>query len=472
MLTGERRARLWRLLLWFGVAALLSLRQWCAPLGSGVPVVDVGRYLTVAQGWADGLLPYRDLFDHKGPLTYIFHLFALFGGGQASLWLLCLLWVTLCEALTFKIARIYVAERSATVTACLMAVMLCAKSDNSDTVELIGLPFVGVALLALLRPLHEGRMPSARGVFATALAVFLAMLTKANEVISVVLPALVVICKVCRPFNTRLALRYLAAVALAGALTLGPVVAYFAWHGALAQFVDANWTFNVEYSNFPFPFFWRNFIKFGLLLPLPFYVAGLWLLCDAWGDPQRRRPVALVSVNALGSAIGIMAMSWGNLHNLAPAFFALLLVLALAIERLRLRSGLLTAATALCVAAPAFAQPLLPKVDEENRTVNAPLIARYVSDNTRPDDKIVVYNSSLPILALAHRHSASRLFYQHPLFMVRQAFREEFADDVRRARPRLLIVGPEAGNDLPDDVMQRYEKDADFEMVQVLTLKP
>lgn len=65
---------------WLALAVVLSLDQWCSPLVGGVPTEDPGRYLTVAQGWMEGLMPYRDLFDHKGPLVYVFHLFALFGG--------------------------------------------------------------------------------------------------------------------------------------------------------------------------------------------------------------------------------------------------------------------------------------------------------------------------------------------------------------------------------------------------------
>ncbi|MBO4474145.1 MAG: hypothetical protein J5750_04450 [Clostridiales bacterium] len=41
-------------------------------------------YLVVSRGWLNGKIPYRDLFDHKGPLTYVFYALGLLLSNQAS----------------------------------------------------------------------------------------------------------------------------------------------------------------------------------------------------------------------------------------------------------------------------------------------------------------------------------------------------------------------------------------------------
>ncbi len=37
------------------------------------PDIDMGVYHIIGRGMLDGILPYRDLFDHKGPLTYLLY---------------------------------------------------------------------------------------------------------------------------------------------------------------------------------------------------------------------------------------------------------------------------------------------------------------------------------------------------------------------------------------------------------------
>lgn len=91
----------WAILLLYGFAVMLFCTR-SSPLYiiNGWP--DANAYFTMGRGVLNGLVPYRDLFDHKGPLTYLF--FAI-GGlfGQNSFFGVYLvqslmLGVTLCFA--------------------------------------------------------------------------------------------------------------------------------------------------------------------------------------------------------------------------------------------------------------------------------------------------------------------------------------------------------------------------------------
>ena len=62
---------LWAWLVCFGCAAVLLL--FCSgtsPLYNGHDWTDANTYLTMGRGLLHGVVPYRDLFDHKGPLLY------------------------------------------------------------------------------------------------------------------------------------------------------------------------------------------------------------------------------------------------------------------------------------------------------------------------------------------------------------------------------------------------------------------
>ena len=64
------------LLLLLGSALVMLLLSTSSPLYPTNPWVDANCYVTVARGMREGLVPYRDLIDHKGPLLYAVHWFA------------------------------------------------------------------------------------------------------------------------------------------------------------------------------------------------------------------------------------------------------------------------------------------------------------------------------------------------------------------------------------------------------------
>ncbi|MDH6355503.1 hypothetical protein M2132_001848 [Dysgonomonas sp. PH5-45] len=54
-------------------ALLLFLCSRMSPLYDFNAWSDINVYFTIGKGWMNGLLPYRDLFDHKGPLIFLIY---------------------------------------------------------------------------------------------------------------------------------------------------------------------------------------------------------------------------------------------------------------------------------------------------------------------------------------------------------------------------------------------------------------
>src|SRR5512145_1734028 len=46
---------------------------------------DQGTYATIARGWMNGYLPYRDLWDNKGPLLFIWYIASFAWLGESTL---------------------------------------------------------------------------------------------------------------------------------------------------------------------------------------------------------------------------------------------------------------------------------------------------------------------------------------------------------------------------------------------------
>ena len=93
---------------------------------------DESVYRILSLGWLRGKLPYRDLFDHKGPLTYVFYALGLLLSGQKN-WGM---WIVFCivNAITFttmyKIFRLYYSEKISMASSSFLLFILTFFKDS------------------------------------------------------------------------------------------------------------------------------------------------------------------------------------------------------------------------------------------------------------------------------------------------------------------------------------------------------
>ena len=145
--------------------------------------VDVNCFFTVGRGILHGLVPYRDLYEQKGPLIYF--LFALAGRISES----SFLGVYLLEGLSFSFF-LYLSGKTAEVlsgrkhvlglTVAALAVLIPvtpAFSHGSSTEEFF-LPVQSLSLLTVLKAMHEGIPLTNRQGFVLGLCAAAALWTK------------------------------------------------------------------------------------------------------------------------------------------------------------------------------------------------------------------------------------------------------------------------------------------------------
>jgi hypothetical protein len=179
MKTLNTNARRWILpLSAFAISAFVLL--FCSKSSPLYPMndwVDVHCFLTLGRGLLNGMIPYVDLYEQKGPVLYfIYAIVALFS--QKSM-----LGQYLLEVITFglflyysaKIAAIYLGQRSFYLYPIMGALAACIASSYSfchgGSVEQMCLFMFTYGLYSVLKGIHEGKALSFRcaltnGIFA------------------------------------------------------------------------------------------------------------------------------------------------------------------------------------------------------------------------------------------------------------------------------------------------------------------
>jgi 4-amino-4-deoxy-L-arabinose transferase-like glycosyltransferase len=456
--SGRPEARLLALLALLGLSALPA--AFLAPLFEAPFEPDQGAYATIARGWLEGAIPYRDLWDNKGPLLFLWYAasFKWLGETVVAPRVLAAAAAGLSVPFVWATARTLFGGREAALAAGLFALSFAN----------VYLQVTANAEVFMLLPLTAGLWAFAVGARGGGLSWFLAagaltslaVFTRQSAAWAFVgYGAWLGILLVRQPEERRPHARALGALALGGGLAAAPFVAYFAAHGALYELWHAMFAFNWGWTG-EFPLY-RKLVPPIILNPVPLVgglvfwalaavgVWRLWVRGDrfAWlvlsfllfseaaaQTPGKLSPhysVQLLPGAAVAAGVGLPYV-WERWHQ----------------GHRRLGIGM-AAATAVTVAAAVFAYARPTPADRfdvqytfrdyAQDAIEAPAIAEVVEAMTEPGDYVYEWGRESEIYFLADRRPASRWLHNRA-YTVDKSIMEEVIADLEEKRPAVILL--------------------------------
>lgn len=414
---------------------------------------DEGEYAYVAQRILDGAAPYQDAYSLKMPgihLVYAGILGTLGSSVQAihvGLLLANLLGLTTC----FLLARRWVGDHAAVLAAAILAFL--SVGSPVQGVFANAEHFVLPGILGGWWLLHRGGEPGSRDRFLAGIALGLAVVTKQHAA-----PFLLAgfAWMLLQPGSARARLSRGLTVAGGAAVPFLAVVTWLAVRGSLDAATFWTVTYAVKYvASLPsdLALMYLRIRGGDLVLQnwpvMAAAVAGLVLVARNPG-PAGRAPWILFALASL-AAVSIGGYFRPHYFVLALPLVALLAATSLVRLRPPLVRGLLVGAVLFLGVLP---QRAFLFGDEENALTTcygtgveklfaaSPEIARYLEENSSPDDTIAIFGSEPQLLFYSQRRSATGYIYVYPLMedhdLVEQ-MQQEMIDEVRAAEPRLLL---------------------------------
>ena len=266
----------------------MFLNSRCSPLYLFNSWVDPNTMFTVGKGVLKGYVPYRDLYEQKGPLLVFLHTF----GASVSwdtfigMWLLELAACFAFLYLAYRITALYFGQKSLLIVPFASAVIYgCYAFRAGDLAEEYALPCFAWALYVGLKALKSGCLPSRREFFLTGITsgfVFWMKYSLVGMYIGwfLVLGIFSVFRKKIMDF-----LRGLGMIAAGVLLITVPVFVYFAVHSALDSLFEAyfyNNLFYYSHNEYSFPEKMKaglNFCQRFIPVPMVLSVIGLlWMI--------------------------------------------------------------------------------------------------------------------------------------------------------------------------------------------------
>lgn len=143
-------------------AAFITICSKSSPIYPLNDWVDANCYMTVGKSMLHGLVPYRDLYEQKGPLLYILHALAAIVSETTfiGVYFLEIIAAAFFLFFSFKIMKLYQPSVSVYLLPILAAVVYSSASFmHGDSAEELCLPLLSYAFYLAIRFIRQGQCP-------------------------------------------------------------------------------------------------------------------------------------------------------------------------------------------------------------------------------------------------------------------------------------------------------------------------
>ena len=211
-----------------------------APHFELVPRVDSSIFIYMGHRVLQGDIPYRDMWDHKGPLIYYINaLGLLLADGRWGVWSLELMAVATATLLGFYVFKRAFGLWPALFAATLFVVELRLVLDKGNMTEEYALPLQMLLLWLICRAIESRRTAY---YFGIGVAAALCFLLRPNIVGIPVAFGLILLLESRKELHKE-SLKNLAVAVIGGLLVIGWAFVYFLSKGALLEMLDAMFVF-------------------------------------------------------------------------------------------------------------------------------------------------------------------------------------------------------------------------------------
>ncbi len=433
-----------------------------SPLNPLLPESDSAVFITSADIVSDGGIMYKDFFDHKGPLIYLFDLLGLRMGGIAGIWSLCILWSLISANINYALCRIYSSKKSSFIaTAFFCAFLLKFGCDN--TVELVGLPFICLGLFYLLRALHKKGYLSFVDALAVSFCIAVTFLLKPNICAAVVFCCLWLIIRDIELKRWleigKYFLSFVISFCFVGIVTWALLNVFDAWQ----NYIDTFWKFNMSYSD-SLSLSTKLYGGFKLIF-LTLFSALSWCfvvftLIKSYVVKRgfiENLILAIVLLVSSFVACGMSGYIYSHYLIAIIPMFAIFIAKAFDLRKtiadniiVYSLSGIIVALYGWFIFSQRPTEPIQKRADVQ-KAINA-----YIEDNSGKRDMICLYGVDPIYYYTSQRRPASKYIYQWMIFGVSPKTKTEFEDDIRKNKPSLMLVSKSKVKEVPKDIYDEY----------------
>ena len=451
---GSRGEHLTALLFCLCIAGAVGTLLRLFPANTLPPERDSSVFLYMGREMLKGKVPYRDLFDHKGPLLYWLQAIGqwLTPESFTGVWILELLHMAAAILLLYKVCCLVSENIAAICTALLVTFGICGWRiyQGGNFAEEYALPWISGALFVFFRFWRDGRYRTYE-IVLLGVGFGAVLLLRANMagVWLACIPAVLIRLMTEKRFREVGSCVLLFSSGLCVALL--PVIIWSLTTDSLQQMWEDYILFNLLYTGESWPGFSAGMeVVFGYLRILWPAVAAILL---APFLPKNRKGLLWLNLWAFAISFLTVMMSgrgYGHyaivlLPMTAGPFVCILTMIGIRMQKSSHgRNFTIIALSGIIVLAAAVGYRTMKQPVVENEDV----LLQFLREETLPEENILILGNSCRYYLLAERGTSCRFFYQTPPIELSEELYLAFIDELKANPPDRIIIpyGEDAEN--------------------------
>ena len=239
------------ILIIYGIVLITSASA-CSPFFIFDEMIDINVIFSVGKSFWNGLLVYRDLFEHKGPLMYaITALAALISpSSQHGIWVMEVIAVLLFLIYAKRTVELVNPKSSSILLPLITWIMYHSAAFAAGTAEEFCLPLIMMGLFWSLKAMKERRIPNRRESFLLGLSFAVVFWIKYSMIGFYVGVFVTCLAVTIRDRSWKQLFQAIVSVILGFLIITLPIVLFFYFNGALQDLFQVYFFANVnDYAN-------------------------------------------------------------------------------------------------------------------------------------------------------------------------------------------------------------------------------
>ena len=450
----------------------------CSPnlISRACPGRDSSVFITIAKGMHNGLVPYRDFFDHKGPLLYFINYVGLMFKSMLGIWFIELVFLSVTMFFCYKVALLFSEKKAAFISAVFSFVLLAYQFEGGNLSEEYAMPFIALSLYLFLKAFKEEKDLSIMNTILIGMSFGAILMLRPNMIgVWAGFSCVIVISKFYKK-DFKNAFSYILFFALGTIVLVTPFLVYLYSNNALNDFIAQYLLFNSKYATrgslLARETVFFNFLSSGLVWVallsaiLPFVVMN---------GKRIEKNLKIGIAYALSIVFSLILISFSRSYY---PHYSMVLIPLIVPALSYFSQIILKTQKSLCFLVLIFVLAFCSSAYSFFRLPISVLIPNkqdifYISDailkNTKPDDKITVLGNTCQFYYYS-RASVSKYIYQLPIGNIDTSIMREYETDIFENKPAVIVAARDQIIRNPDDgtylLNKPFDKLSDFVSAQ------
>ena len=463
----------------FAIATFLFLLNSPSHIWNNSEITtDSSVFQTIAFQMKNGAVPYRDTFDHKGPLTYLINYIAYSINPHNGLFYIEFIVVFAVFLLSYLIARLKCNNFFSIVAAFITFSPLFTFFQGGNYTEEYALPFILGALYIFLDYFLNNKITKCRLILC-GLSFGAVLMIRANLISVWIVFCVAVLIECLERKNFKDLKTFIIFFAIGLSLVVLPFIIWLCMNSALSDFWNDYVLFNIKYTNenpllkmftsenkkYSFFHFYNNTLLIVstviLIYDLKCKKSFLNLYCLAY----------LLLDLLLSSMSGLIYGHYGIILVASIVYpISILFNLCQELEKNNKANEAVSLIILIYFIATLVAPdwfkliqtaPYEKNSDEIKTSTEAKEIKSIVRMYSSTDDKITVWGNWNFLYLYTCRLPASKYSYQYPIALVDPSIYDDYFEDLEKNIPKIIVVQSGYSQDLITNFADKH----DYELV-------